>query len=648
MRTTQLYGPVDNHNSLVSALKVLPMQSVRLTQGFWHNQQALNHRASLHHGYAMLQQNGAFHNFQLCAGRITGTMRQPSGHDSDVYKWLEAVAWDLAHTPDATLLGYVNETVDVIAAAQAPDGYLNVYNQLLRPESRWVDMSMGHEMYTAGHLIQAAVAVHRALGDDRLLNVACRFADHIDSLFGPGKRKETCGHPEIETAMLELYRETRETRYLMLAQCLIDARGNRQMTGWVSYGPEYHQDHAPVRAAHAAIGHAVRQMYLATGVADLHMETGEPALLDALQQLWTDVTGTKMHITGGLGARFEGEAFGDPYELPSDQCYCETCAAIGSVMWNWRMLLITGESRFADVIERSLYNAIACSPALDGKHYFYVNPLMLRSNQHLRLSTNRPDGDEGASGRPEWHGVACCPPNVMRLFASLGSYMASRDDEGIQIHQFGGLALAVEVPSKGSVRLETQSALPWHGTVSVLIQESPASPWRLKLRIPGWCSRYSLTINGGAVQAVADAQGYLSITRAWQPGDKAELNLEMPCQLTVSNPRVDATRGCAAITRGPLVYCLESHDQPAGADLLDLQLNLESTLNAGWSETLFGGAMLIETDGFNAPPSGQDLYRPITSGFQLNRQPVRLTAIPYFLWGNRGLQTMRVWMPLGR
>ncbi len=645
---TQRFGPVDNRNSSISAMAALPLTSVRFTQGFWQRQQTVNHRASLHHGYNMLKQNGAFYNFQLCAKLITGEFRRPSGHDTDVYKWLEAVAWDLAHTPDDVLLQYANEAIGLIEAAQAEDGYLNVANQLLHPDRKWADMSMGHEMYAAGHLIQAAVAVHRALGDDRLLKVACRFADHINSLFGPGKRKEVCGHPEIETAMVELYRETKEIRYLQLAQCLVDARGQKRMTGWVSYGPEYQQDHAPVRDAHAAIGHAVRQMYLATGVTDLYMETGETALFDAMQHLWKDVTDTKLHITGGVGARFEGEAFGDPYELPNDQCYCETCAAIGNVMWNWRMLLITGESRYADLIEQSLYNAILCSPALDGAHYFYVNPLMLRSNQFLRLSTNRPDSDDEASGRPAWHGVACCPPNVMRLIASIGSYFASQDALGIQLHQYGGMQLDINLPSKDRVRLGMEADFPWNGDVSILVNESPASPWCLKLRVPGWCGRFALSVNGQIEGGAIDEKGYLQLTRTWQPGDHIQVSFEMPSRLIVSNPRVDATRGCAAITRGPLVYCLESHDQEPGMDMLDLQVDPKATLEATWVEDLLGGVVVIRTNGFCAAPSASDLYRPLLSGFSLDQRPARLTAIPYFVWGNRGLQTMRVWVPIAR
>ena len=330
-----------------------------------------------------------------------------------------------------------DQAIALIAAAQRPDGYINSYVQTRESPEPWIDLDNGHELYCAGHLFQAAVAFQRALGDHRLLNIACRFADHICSVFGPDKRQGACGHPEVEMALVELYRVTGEPRYLDLAKFFIDQRGQNIMKGHRSYGPEYHQDHVPVRQVVEAAGHAVRQLYLASGVTDLFLETGEQALLDAMLRLSKDIIETKLYITGGLGSRFDGEAFGDPYELPADQCYCETCAAIASLMWNWRMLLASGEGRYADQMERALYNNILASPALDGQHYFYINPLMLRDAKYLRLSTDLPPSEVFIPNqRPEWHDCACCPPNVMRLFSSLAHYLATHDAKGIQIHHF--------------------------------------------------------------------------------------------------------------------------------------------------------------------------------------------------------------------
>jgi uncharacterized protein len=647
MTAQHCYGPVNNHESLKSSLKTLALQEVVLKDGFWQHHQEVNHRVSLYHGYRMLSQNGAFNNFKLAAGLVPGEMKHGSGHDTDVYKWMEGVAWELALHPDETLLGYVMEIIPSIEAAQSPDGYLNCWMQLTHPEQKWADLNFGHEMYTAGHLIQSAIAVNRALGDDRLLKVACRFADHIASIFGPGKRPGTCGHPEVETALVELYRETGEKRYLDLAEFLVDERGQKRLSGLASYGPEYHQDHAPVREAREAVGHAVRQAYLSTGVTDLFMETGEQALFDSLSDLWLDISSSKLYITGGIGARFEGEAYGDPYELPTDQCYCETCAAIGNVMWNWRMLLVTGERRFADVIEQTIYNAILTSPALDGQHYFYVNPLMLRTSNFLRLSTNRPDSDDAQSGRPMWHGVACCPPNVMRLLPSLQHYFASSQPAGIQIHQFSSLVLDTQLEAAGHVVIESQTGYPWNGDVRLTIQQAGDATWQLEIRVPGWCEGYRLEINGQAVDLAPNARGYLAIQRQWHAGDTVTLALEMPARLVVANPRVDAIRGCVAVQRGPLVYCFESHDQPTSANLLDIQIDVDKPITAEWVEDLLGGVVVLHVPGYveDAQAWGEQLYRPLTKSAAPAQTPVQLKAIPHYAWGNRGLKAMRIWVP---
>ncbi len=344
-------------------------------------------KISLYFGFEMLKKAGNFDNLRIAAGSIKGNYRGYVFQDSDIYKWLEAVAWEMGKEPDKELSSMADQAIALIAAAQRPNGYINSYVQTRESPEPWMDLDNGHELYCAGHLFQAAVAFQRALGDPRLLNIACRFADHICSVFGPDKRHGACGHPEVEMALVELYRVTGESRYLDLAKFFIDQRGQNIMKGHRSYGPEYHQDHVPVRQVMEAAGHSVRQLYLASGVTDLYLETGEQALLDAMLRLSKDITETKLYITGGLGSRFDGEAFGDPYELPTDQCYCETCAAIASLMWNWRMLLATGEGRYADQMERALYNNILASPALDGQHYFYINPLMLREAKYLRLST---------------------------------------------------------------------------------------------------------------------------------------------------------------------------------------------------------------------------------------------------------------------
>ncbi|HSB01066.1 MAG TPA: beta-L-arabinofuranosidase domain-containing protein, partial [Anaerolineales bacterium] len=381
-------GPVDNSGSAHSSLKVLPRDAIQIQNGFWLERQNINHRISLKHAYAMLNKAGNLHNLKMAAGLETGKYCGMNFSDENVYKWLEALGWELGRAPDDELQILADEVISLLAAAQQPNGYLNSYYQVVEPERKWSDLDFSHELYCAGHLLQAAIAFKRAVADERLLEIACRFVEHIEAIFGPGKNEEACGHPEIEMALVELSRLTGEERYAYLAQFFVDQRGKKKMRGVGANGPEYHQDHVAVREAEGVAGHAVRQMYLATAVADLYMESGERALLEASQRLWDDMTSGKMFITGGIGSRYDGESFGESYELPADQCYCETCAAIGNFFWNWRMLLISGESRYADLMERLMYNGILSSPGLEGASFFYVNPLMLRDGHYVRLSTN--------------------------------------------------------------------------------------------------------------------------------------------------------------------------------------------------------------------------------------------------------------------
>jgi uncharacterized protein len=636
-------GPVDNSNSLISSYRVLPYGAIAFVKGFWAERQLVNRNVSLKHGYAMLNKAGNLHNLKLAVGLESGSYRGMNFADENIYKWLEALAWELGRAPAEELQALADEVISLIAAAQQPDGYLNSYYQVVEPDQQWSDLDFGHELYCAGHLIQAAIAFKRASDDERLLKIACHFVDHIETVFGPGKREETCGHPEIEMALVELSRSTGEQRYLDLAQFFVDQRGKKKMRGVGANGPQYHQDHAPVREAEGVAGHAVRQMYLATAIADLYVESGEQALLETSQRLWNDMTRGKLYITGGVGSRYDGEAFGEAYELPTDQCYCETCAAIGSFFWNWRMLLITGESCYADLMERLLYNAILSSPGLEGMSYFYVNPLMLRNGRYVRLSTN-PDAEHNTSGRPEWHSVSCCPPNVMRLLASLPNYFATHNEAGLQIHQYGNVQI-----SSGPIVLTVETEYPWEGRVGVTIRDGGAQPWTLSLRVPGWCESFGIKVNGQEVN-ISSQNGYIAVERSWETGDRVELDFAMPAFLVEADPRLDSVRGCVAIQRGPIVYCLEAHDQPQGVDLLDVRIDSSRELTSQWHGDLLGGVMIVEGTGYQTNRSlwvENGLYRPLSVGKE-NRhleQEVKLTAIPYYAWGNRGLISMRVWIP---
>jgi len=641
-------GPVNTSQSPYARLKTLEFENVLLKEGFWTKKTNVNRKVSLHFGFEMLEKAGNFNNLRIAAGLIKGNYRGYVFIDSDIYKWLEAVAWEMGREPDKELSSMADQAIALITAAQRSDGYINSYVQTREFYEPWIDLDNGHELYCAGHLFQAAVAFERALGDDRLLNIACRFADHIYSVFGTDKRHGACGHPEVEMALVELYRATGETRYRELAKFFIDQRGQNEMKGHRSYGPEYHQDHVQVRQVVEAAGHSVRQLYLASGVTDLYLETGEQSLFDAMLRLSKDITETKLYITGGLGARFDGEAFGDPYELPTDQCYCETCAAIASLMWNWRMLLASGEGRYADQMERALYNNILASPALDGQHYFYINPLMLRDAKYLRLSTDLPPSEVFIPDqRPEWHDCACCPPNVMRVFSSFSHYLATHDAKGIQIHHFASADIEFNLAKDQSIKLNLMTEYPWQGSIKLQVVESTNSPWTLSIRIPEWSQNPTLSINGKVAGNLRREKGYLVIEQKWQAEDIVELELGMEATFIASNPRIDATRSCLAIQRGPIVYCLEDRDQEITGQLLDVEIDNNQPLSTRWDSDLLDGVMVIEAAGqfIDSESWHGHLYQPAMFPGSINPRSTRLVAVPYYAWGNRKIGGMRVWIP---
>ena len=623
--------------------------------GFWAERRRVNAQISLAEGPARLEQAGNLANFRAAAALRTGGANAPSAsdtgfsgdfqfQDSDVYKWLEAACWQLADTPAEALAADVEAVVELIAAAQREDGYLHTYYQL-GGGVPWTELGWGHELYCAGHLIQAAVAHHRATGSDRLLDVARRLADHIDSVFGPGKQVDTvCGHPEVETALVELHRTTDEKRYLDLARYFLERRGHGTLSSGADRGhdrdpgPEYWQDHTPIRAADEVTGHAVRQLYLLAGAADLAAETGDTELRTALERLWRDMVTTKTYLTGAVGSRHDWEAFGDAHELPADRAYAETCAAIASIHFSWRMALLTGEARYSDLVERTLFNGFLAGAGLDGRTWLYVNPLHRRAHSHER------PGDQTAHRTP-WFRCACCPPNVMRLLAALPHYMATTDDSGLRLHQYatglyGGDGLTVRVTTE----------YPWDGTVTVTVEHAPSTlPRTLSLRLPAWCADHTLTVNGTTVEGEAEA-GWLTVTRAFTPGDTVRLDLAMPARLTAPPARVDAVRGCAAVERGPLVYCLEQTDQPDRLDPDGVAVVPDASLTVRSRPELLGGVNTVSVIGSLLPaedPSADWPYPPYASAASGEpRESVELTAVPYYAWANREAGAMRVWLPL--
>ena len=627
--------------SAISALTPLGGPNVRLTGGFWERRLRTNRGVTIPRGYQQLNDAGNLANFALAAG-AHGRYRALGEEigvifpflDTDLYKWLEAAAWELGRQPDAALARDADHAIDLVTAAQRPDGYLNTYVQVVKPGHDYQDLAWGHELYCVGHLIQAAVAWQRALGDERLLAVAIRAADSVDRELGPGGRLAIDGHPEIEMALVELFRITGERRYLELAARMIEARGDG-LLGIGRFGPAYWQDHERVRDAGTVAGHAVRQLYLDCGAVDVATELGDTQLLDAVVRRWRDMVATRMYLTGGLGSRHADESFGDPFELPPDGAYAETCAAIASVMLAWRLLLATGGTEYADVIERTMYNGVLPGVSLDGGSFFYVNSLQRRTQR----APDRPRSGE----RQAWYACACCPPNVMRVLSSWQQYLATTSAGGIQVHHFATAEIQAPV-ADGAARLAMQTGYPWDGSVRITVTEAPRQPWTLSLRVPAWCQSAALRAPGGDSIPITSARRVAAVTRVWEPGDDVVLDLDMTVRATLPDPRIDAVRGCLAFERGPLVYCLETTDLPDGVQLEDVEVDLVARPVPAPRPDIADSAIGLTVPATRRLHGGA---HPNSGSRPTDATAVEVGAVPYFTWANRTVEAMRVWIPVG-
>ncbi len=622
---------VDTSRSPHARLRPVPLTAVTLADGFWAPRRRVNREITLPSQYRLLEETGRIDNFRRAAGKVDVPFQGRYYNDSDVYKWLEAVAWTLATGADPALAEMAGTVSAEIAGAQRPDGYLNTYFVRERAAERWTNLRDMHELYCAGHLIQAAIAHHRATGDDRLLRVACRLADHICDHFGPLEEREragTSGHPEIEMALVELARETGEPRYREQALFFLDARGQ----GLIG-GRAYHQDHEPFRELERMAGHAVRAVYLNAGATDLYAETGEADLRHVLDRLWRNMTARQMYVSGSIGSRYEGEAFGRDYELPNERAYAETCAAIGNVMWSWRLLALAGDARYADVLETALYNGVLPGLSLDGESYFYQNPL----------------ADDGTHRRQPWFGCACCPPNITRLLASLPGYFYSCSDAGLWVHLYAQGAAHIPLPDGRTVGLTQHTRYPWDGEVVIEIEGK--GTFSLWLRIPGWCEEgATLEINGQPFTGLLTPGSYAEVRRAWRPGDVVRLNLPMPVRRVACHPYVTENAGRVALTRGPLLYCVEQADN-SGLDPRDIVLPADANFTAEFRPDLLGGVVVLRGQAKVVPPDNawtHHLYRTALPCSEREQgQPVEATAIPYYAWANREPGPMQVWLRLG-
>lgn len=618
----------------------LSIKNVEIDDTFWGPRIKINRENTIPFQYKQLQEVGHLEALKL--DKNSGITPHPFW-DSDIAKWIEASSYSLEKHYDPELDKLIDETIELLASSQQSDGYLNTYITTVCPERRWKDLRDSHELYCAGHLMEAAVAHYNATKKRSLLDIVCRYADYIDTVFGPeeGKLRGYPGHQEIELALVKLYRVTGEKRYLNLSLFFINERGKephyfeeeaKHIKGYFDdlfstfdNLKEYNQSHAPVREQTKAVGHSVRAMYMYSAMADLAKETNDASLKEACERLWENLHGQRMYVTGGIGSTAKHEGFTFDYDLPNETAYAETCAAIGLVFWNQRMLQLDLDGKYADSMERALYNGVLSGMSLDGRKYFYNNPL----------------ASLGDVSRQEWFDVSCCPPNISRLLASLGNYIYSQNEKDINVHLYiGGHGLFYVNGEK--VKVVQQSNYPWDGNITLRVEAERPTEFTLNLRIPGWSSGAKLTINGEEVDLEKNlTKGYVRINREWQENDEIKLLLPMPVKRVYSHPEVRQNINKVAIQRGPIVYCIESVDHHV-ENLYRVVLPKDEELTAEFDEDLLGGA--VKVIGKAKVLDDSDWENNLYKNTPPKETEIQLTAVPYYLWNNRDLGEMRVWI----
>lgn len=621
-------------------LHQVPIRAVTIKSGFWGRRREVNVAKSIPTMHDLLEANGRMNNFRRLAEKSSASQTGPVYSDSDVYKWTEAVGFALQSGDLPELRRKSQEVIDDIVAVQQPDGYLNTYYVQDRAALRMLPQtqSTGHELYNMGHMLQGAIAYYRATGERKLLDAGIRFVnDFLLTNYGPAPKKPiVSGHPEIEMALIELYRITADKRHLDLAGYILqgDARAPfpERRTIYMFSG-------TPFTARTKLEGHAVRAMYACCGATDYYMETGDADYWRTLNTLWNDMVSTKMYVSGGVGSRSEGEAFGDAYELPNFRAYGESCAAIGNMMWSWRMLSATGDAKFTDVIERALYNGINSGMSLDGTLYCYRNPLAF-------------DPSTGDKIRNPWYDTTCCPPNLERTLASLPGYFYSTSSDGLYVHLYDNSELNWRLESGTPIKIVQKTNYPWDGVVDISVSPDKPSPFTLYVRIPGWSEDTHVSLNSKAMGGVTPGQ-YFPIPRTWSAGDIVRLAMNMRPQLLMANPRVAEDTGRVALQRGPLVYCMEEMDQPTGANLADVAIDpapgSQSGFQSEFKPDILDGVVVVRHDGIFLERSSTE--RLLYSRFEQHPQKTKrisLQFIPYYAWANRQPSAMQVWTPLFR
>ena len=580
-------------------IQAVSFHQVRLEEGFWKRRIEVNRRVTARVCVDQCEKTHRIDNFRRVSGREKGSFEGLFYNDSDVYKVLEGIAYMLMDHDDPALERFADEIIDEICAAQREDGYLNTYFMLVEPENCWFDMSY-HEDYCLGHMVEGAIAYSQATGKDKWLNTAIRAVRQMMSVVGPGKKHWVTGHEELELALVKLYRHTGETAFLRFAEWLVDERGHGYLYTRGGTQPEYCQDHVTARALERVAGHAVRAMYYFSGLADIAAQTGDQVLTEALIRTWRNVVPANYYITGGIGQSAYNEGFTRDWSLPNQTAYCETCAAIGMALWNHRMNLLTGDAKYADIVETEMYNGILSGVSLSGDRFFYDNPLSSVGNHHRR----------------PWYSTSCCPTNIVRFLPSIGGYAYAHRDDTIYVNQYipGEAAFALE---RGAVRLTVQTRYPWEGEVSINIDEAPENTF-ISLRIPGWCGEYSVTRNNQCLQ-VEYQNGYARLSI--DSGDCVILRLSMPVRKEHADPRVQEDAGRVAFARGPIIYCAEACDNPGYIDeYFPSELSVSSSVEP-----------CLDKAG-NLPEE----VVAIAVG--------DVTLIPYYMWDNRTEGAMAVWL----
>ena len=631
---------------------------VKLRGGFWGPRMKTAHDVTIPHSLDELEKDGHVTNFDKAAGKTEGPLSGHHAFDSDLYKVLEGALISLQHTDDPELLKRVNGIIDRILAAQQKDGFLISWFIVNGLDKRWEDLRLEHQMYNAGHFFEMAGEHQHLTGEPKVVDSAKRFADHIDGIFGPNKRYDVDGHQEVELALIKLYRVTGERRYLDLAKFFLDERGYAHgmerkpfdpKTQVIPAQPEgkptreqqrefWHarlrlrngrmQDHKPVVDQHEAVGHAVRAGYMYSAMADTLRFTDAPGYEVALDHLWNDVVGRKMYITGGLGSgQYEDEGFGDAYLLPNESAYSESCAAIAHVLWQYRMNLLKGHAKYADMMELALYNGVLSGISISGDHFFYQNPLASH------------DGGE----RQSWIGLSCCPTNLARIFPQVGGLVYAQNKKQVLVNLYAAGEAALKIDDGSTLKLTQKTEYPWDGKVSLTVNPSQTADFSINLRIPGWAigkpipsdlyhltdakpSPIGLKVNGEKTDAKLSDDGYVHLQRSWKAGDIVELDLPMPIQRVYANDKVEADRGKVTLMRGPLVDCVEAADQP-DVNLTNLVLPRAAQMTAKHRADLLGGVTTL---------AGEALAE--------GKNPITVTAIPYYAWQNRKKGAMTVWI----